>query len=266
MGDFNVAVVQMDCRLSTWDLNLEKINGLIKQNNDCDLIVFPEMAVTGYSIGKDREAVVQGYQEWIDELETIAASCDTSILVGMPESNEECLFNAVGLFSGHSGLIGTYRKTHLYGHEKELFEPGNEIKFFDLQFGADESTRLGMEICYDLEFPEVSRTLSGLGVKILCVSSANMVPWRDYHRIYAQSRAMENQVFVLYSNRVGRESDTQFCGGSAIIGPNGVVYESGDGSSECVLRASIDLNEVTRMRNSSIPYWMDRRVELYAKP
>ena len=262
MRPVKVAVAQLDTVLGDCEQNLRKVSVVAEAQRDKDIVVFPEMMVTGYDVGPSLATVCEQEQAWIKELQRLAAQHQTTLIVGMPRHDGEGFYNAVIAVGPNGSTLGVYDKTHLYASESQFYKKGTEFLTVDVPV-ADGAVRCGIEICYDLEFPEVSRSLTKSGAQILCIASANMHPWAWHHHVYARSRAMENQVFALYSNRVGDEGSISFCGGSAIVGPQGDVMDEGKDSSEAILQAELDLGEIERMAESDIPYWRDRREELY---
>ena len=113
-------------------------------------------------------------------------------------------------------MVGLYDKTHLFGDEKLYFSAGNELKVFDTSFG-----KIGLLICYDLEFPETARTLALNGAEMIICISANMKPYDNLHKMCIISRAIENSIPVVYCNYVGKDTQFTFVGQSNIINSNG---------------------------------------------
>jgi predicted amidohydrolase len=116
-------------------------------------------------------------------------------------------------------------------------------------------------VCYDLEFPEAVRELALRGARWVATCTGNMVPNQHLQEIFAQSRAAENRLWVAVANRVGREGDFQFFGGSAVADPWGVLTAQAD-DREIVLWADIDLGRAEEARFNA-DYLADRRPELY---
>lgn len=257
-----VCVAQTDCRVGDWRANLQTVAGITRRHAESDLIVFPELMVTGYSVFPTLGKLCEHYAEWLVTLQELGERYGTALMVGLPERCATGFFNSVVVIDGKGRHAGTYRKTHLYGGEKQAFKAGGKLETVDVDT-TSRRRRLGLQICYDVEFPEVSRVLSARGADLLCVSSANMQPWCRHHRIYTRARAMENQVFVLVSNRVGIEGSLEFCGESAILGPGGEALAFAPRGVETVLTATLEPSMMSRMRNSDIGYWRDRRPELY---
>lgn len=263
MKALRVAVCQMDCRLGEWEANLEQIERVVRGHADRDLLVLPEMAVTGYLVGSQLRTLCEHQSAWREQCARLASDLGTTLVVGAPEMDGDDCFNASLIVEGGSGRISTYRKTHLYNNESAFHSAGDRLAPVDVCCG-EHSVRLGPQICYDVEFPEVSRSLAAQGAQLMVIPSANMAPWGIYHEVFVQARAMENQVFVLYANRVGQEGGLRFCGGSAIAGPGGEILGRCVGEEDAALLATLDLDAIPAVR-AKLHYWEDRRPELYER-
>jgi 5-aminopentanamidase len=258
-----VAIVQDDCVLGDKAQNLDRAKGLIQRaaEQNAGLILFPEMYLTGYvledKILKLAEAV-SGPS--IEILAQLARTNKISICMGFPELEPASrkIFNSLVCLSGRGYILAVYRKIHLFDEEKKYFSSAREIKIVETPLG-----RTGFLICYDLEFPEMARMIALQGTDVLLVASANMHPWCYQQEIYVKARAMENQVFLALSNRVGREKNLVFCGGSSLVDPMGISRIEADARSPALLIEDIDRNRIAEARNDSVNYLRDRRPEIY---
>jgi omega-amidase len=161
-------------------------------------------------------------------------------------------------------VAGSYRKTHLFAGtpigEDECFSPGNELKSFP--FGG---LRLGLSICYDLRFPELYRTLAiEEQANVFILSAAWPFPRLEHFRVLATARAIENQSYMIVSNRVGTDEGVTCCGSSAIIDPYGVILASASTDREELVQAEVSL-EVVRSVRDKMAVFEQRRPELYGK-
>lgn len=218
-----------------------------------DLVVFPELALTGYHLSASefrdrREAVEDG----LERLANVAP--DVTVLVGSP-TFDPLRNSAVVLANG--GRIGSYHKTHLYAAESDVFEAGEAVDPVETPVGT-----LGVAICYDLEFPEVARELALGGADVLVTLSANMRPFASYQEVYLRARAMENGIPHLLCNRVGREDDTDFFGASAAVDVRGDFL--GTAGEDATTELTVDLDTDER-RDESLSYYSDRRPDLYGR-
>jgi predicted amidohydrolase len=153
-------------------------------------------------------------------------------------------------------LAGVYRKTHLFGAERDAYVPGDSLS--TIRVG---SRMLGVMICFDMEFPEVARTLAAKDADLLVTISANPLPFALDHALFARTRTLENGLPHVYVNRVGEEDRVPFCGGSLALDPDaGVLAEAGS-DEEVVLSA--DVGEPGR-RDERTRYRDLMRDELYS--
>ena len=225
------------------------------------LVIFPEMFLTGYNIGD----AVFSLAEPADgpsaaAAEQIARDCGVSILYGYPERSGHRIFNSARLVHPARGAIANYRKTHLYGtEEKRLFSPGDGLVLAKL-----DGLKVGILICYDVEFPEAVRALALAGAELIAVPTALIQPFDIVSRTLIPARAFENQVYVAYAGMCGREGNLGYCGLSCIVGPDGKDLARAD-SGPALLIADIDPSAISNGRRAN-PYLADRRPELYDSP
>jgi predicted amidohydrolase len=225
------------------------------------LAIFPEMYLTGYNIGD----AVFSLAEPADgpsaaAVDTIARDTGVSILYGYPERSGDRVFNSTRLVHPGRGALANYRKTHLYGgEEKRLFAPGDDLVLADL-----DGLKVGLLICYDVEFPEAVRALALAGAELIAVPTALIQPFDIAARTLVPARAFENQVYVAYAGLCGREGNLSYCGLSCIVGPDGRDLARA-GTEPALLIADIDSSAITDGRQAN-PYLADRRPELYDSP
>jgi predicted amidohydrolase len=153
--------------------------------------------------------------------------------------------------------LANARKAHLFGaEEKRLFIPGDS-----LSVASVGDMRIGILICYDVEFPEAVRALALQGAELIAVPTALMRPFDRVARWLVPVRAFENQVFLAYANRCGREGDLEYCGESCVIAPDGSELARARQAEE-LLVADLDPDAFERSRTDN-PYLRDRRADLY---
>ena len=271
MTTTRIACVQMDVEIGNPRANCLKIVNHIRAAADrsVHLAIFPECAVTGYCFDSLEEA--SPFAEKLDgpSAEAIATACrDTGLhaIVGFIERGASGLFNAAMLV-GPDGPLGTYRKVHLpfLGVDRFLTPGDRPFASIDLPIG-----KLGINICYDVSFPEASRALKLLGSQLIAVPT-NWPPgaWRTPEFV-VNTRAQENHLNVAAANRVGVERGWQFIGRSMVVDYNGDTVAQADGEQEQVLIADLDLEGADRNRivNVAGAYELDRlgdrRPEFYA--
>lgn len=267
MGGMNrmarIAVVQDDCILGETRPNIEKASDLVQRaaERDAGLILFPEMYLTGYSLGEKIHELAEPVEgPMIAELTQMARANRICICLGFPELDPATrkIFNSLVCLSDRGKIMSVYRKIQLYDEEKLFFSAGDEIKVVQTPVG-----RIGFLICFDLEFPELARLVALQDAHLLLIATANMHPWCSQQDIYVKARAMENQIFLALANRVGQEKDLIFCGSSAVIDPLGRTLARAGTRDPDLLIADIDLDCVSRVRSSNVNYIGDRRPEIY---
>src|SRR5262245_1263730 len=264
----HVAVAQTQPRLGENDRNLEA--GIARLEEavaaGAELLVLPECAIPGYMFDSLEEAMPFAEEIPGPTTEALEAACrrlGAHIVCGLLEHEGDVLYNAAVLV-GPDGIIGSYRKTHLPFLGVDRFTtPGDELSVFDTPLG-----RIGLEICYDLRFPEVTRTLALRGADIVAHPTNFPMAAKVQTEVITLARAAENRIYLLTANRVGKEGTGEFCGWSQIVDPFGTrLVEAGE-REEKLLVADIDL-EKARDKDYVIPgeyelyLFGDRRPGLY---
>jgi len=269
-----IAGIQINPKIMDIENNLNTIliKSKIAADNDVDLIVFPECALSGYVYDSREEALpymvtVPGPET--DKLVECAKELGVHMVVGLLEKDPEqdkC-YNSAVLVS-HQGIIGTYRKTHLpfLGVDRFLDPGDGPLRVYNTSVGI-----IGMHICYDCNFPENARVLTLLGAEILILptnwpNGRNKVP-----AFVVNTRAYENKVAVVAVNRVGTERGTHFIGTSKIVNAQGDTIAEAGSDNEEIIYAQIDLNDSRNKRyvfkpgEFELDFIGDRRPELYSK-
>jgi 5-aminopentanamidase len=226
------------------------------------LLICPEMFLSGYNIGAEQASHLAEPANGpsLSRAGKIAREHDIALLLGYPERAEGgAIYNAVQLIGRDGAALANYRKCHLFGDlDRGMFRPGSRPSgVVDL-----EGVRVGLLICYDVEFPENVRLLALQGAELVAVPTALMEPFEVVARTLIPTRAVENQVFLAYANRCGREGDLRYCGLSCVVGPDGIDLARA-GRGEELIFAELDLD---RLRAARVHhnYLADRRPELYA--
>lgn len=263
-----IAAVQMDVTLGDPGSNLGKIAGHLRDLKQAgvDLAVFPEAALTGYCVDNAEQAksiAIDSDGPWLTSLRAECDRLNMMAVAGYAESSGHHLYNTAALFE--AGCEPRYyRKTHLpeLGLDK-FVDSGDQLPVWETRFG-----RIGILICFDLRFPEASRTLAMEGADLLILPTNWPEGAETSAEFISVARAAENKVFVVTCNRVGTENGFLFIGRSKIVHPSGKVLEAA-GSGETILIADIDLAEARRKRTVVIPgkyeteTFAARRPELY---
>lgn len=226
-----------------------------------DLLILPEMALTGYNIGV--EAVVEAADP--ERGPIAAAVCDTArrhgiaLLAGFPlRGADDRIYNAVLLVDRTGEARAGCAKTHLYGAvDRAQFAPGLEIAA-PVEI---EGWTFGLAICYDIEFPELARTLALAGAEAILAPTANMRPYDSVATRLVPARAQENAVYLAYANYVGHEPPFDYFGLSCVCDPTGEDVARAGGGEEMIF-ADLDKAALTTAR-AHATHLADRRPELY---
>ena len=257
-----VAVAQMNCKLGKTATNLNSIREIAERaaRSEPHILCFPELATTGYSLN----AKWRKFSETIpgpttEHLANIAEEFGLYLICGVPEldSRSKEIFDSSVLIRPDGGIVGTYRKIHLWKLERRYFTPGKRFHVFNTRIG-----KIGLGVCYDLEFPESARALALQGAEIIVYSSAQPHPMEAHVDAYIRSRAGENCLYVCHSNRIGREGEITFFGQSQIVSPECKVLTK-LGREKGFATARLDLGMIHRLRRTKLPYLKERVPNAY---
>ncbi|UZM12631.1 carbon-nitrogen hydrolase family protein [Pseudomonas kielensis] len=241
--------------------NLQRLQQLATEAKGADLLVVPEMFLTGYNIGVDAVNVLaQGRDgEAAQQVAQIAKTSGVAILYGYPERAEDGqIYNAVQLIDAQGERLCNYRKTHLFGDlDHSMFSAGED----DFPLVELNGWTLGFLICYDLEFPENARRLALAGAELILVPTANMIPFDFIADVTVRARAYENQCYVAYANYCGNEEQIHYCGQSSIAAPDGSRIAQA-GLDEALIVGTLDRQLMLDSRAAN-RYFLDRRPALY---
>jgi predicted amidohydrolase len=244
--------------------NLEALDARAAEagRRGAQLLICPEMFLSGYNIGAEAAARLSEPADG----PSVARACalarrhGVALLFGYPERGPSgVVYNAARLIGADGRPLANYRKRHLFGDLDRRMFRADDGQLSVVPLGE---LRVGILICYDVEFPESVRMLALQGVDLVAVPTALMTPFEVAARLLVPARAVENQVFVAYANRCGREGELTYCGLSCVTGPDGADLARA-GTGEGLLVADLDLDHL-RASRAQYPYLVDRRPELYA--
>ena len=261
-----IAAAQIACSLGDVAANVQKMREFAKRaaGNSADLVVFPELSDTGYSM----PVIERCAQRWSDgpvaALQTTAKDFSIALIAGVSERDEDIIYNSQVFIDASGKIIGKYRKTHLFrgrpAGEDECFQAGDELRTFE--FGE---LRLGLSICYDLRFPELFRMLAiEQRANVFILSSAWPFPRLEHLRTLTAARAIENQSYLISVNRVGTDEGVTCCGSSSIIDPYGVLIASASADREELVEGEISA-EVIGLVRKRMAVFEHRRSDLYGE-
>lgn len=264
-----VAVAQLAPTLGDLEANRALAADAITQaaREGADVVVLPELVTSGYMLASVEEALgvaITPDHEALQDWGRLAAEHDLVVAGGFCERGKDGgVHNSAAIFDA-GGLRAVYRKLHLWNTEKLLFTPGSEPPpVIDTRVG-----RLALVICYDLEFPELTRSLALAGAQLLLVpTNWPLVPRPDGERppeaVIAMAAARVNRMAVACADRLGPERGMRWTGGATIVGADGWV--AAESREPGVLVADVDLDLARDKRlDEHADAFADRRPELYA--
>ncbi|MDA8429611.1 MAG: carbon-nitrogen family hydrolase [Geobacteraceae bacterium] len=258
MNTIQAAAIQFNVRPGDVDANLAYIRSALRRvaAQGANLVVLPEMWSSGFAYKNLNELALRtaGIAE---ELLELSRELKLVIVGSMPEPHGAKVFNTAYVVD-NGRLAGAYRKLHLFSllGEDRAFDSGDAWLLAETSLG-----KVGVIICYDLRFPELSRRLALEGAGAICVPAQWPKPRQEHWRTLLRARAIENQLYVVACNACGTIGKLDFFGMSMIIDPKGEVLSEA-GESECEIGAALDLQAMADWR-AQIPCFNDRRPELY---
>lgn len=242
-----IALASVRFRNGDKNYNTKKALEVIKQavKRGADLIALPEMQISGYDLTSR-----QFYHEMAEPIPgpttrlfgKIARDSGIYIIGGMPESSDGKTYNSA-FFIGPEGTVGTYRKFCVSGpgwgeewNESRVWDQGDKIEPWRTKIGT-----IGILICYDLYFPEVARILALKGAELLVCISASWASKEQFH-LFLRSTAIQNNVFIGYTNLVGIGGYRceRYFGGPILVNPKGNVVARARSGIETVLIGEVD--------------------------
>jgi predicted amidohydrolase len=243
--------------------NFEIIKKELNQT-DADLMIFPEMFLTGYRI-RDRtlELAEPINSDLIKQLSSAAKKNKCALIFGMPERDaiqRGRIFNTA-VFIDKLGKINQYRKFYLVNfgpfEDKRYFHEGLKLPILKV-----DDIKLGIIICYDIYFPELTKMYALQGVDlIVCISAAPTVT-RQFFEMVIPARAVESTVFFAYVNLIGAEKNMTFWGGNTVVNGRGKQLVKGKYFKEDDVEVEIDPSELEFVR-ANRPTLRDSRIEVF---
>lgn len=229
-----VTLAQLEPRPRDVAANVVRVRSLLEASEGAELLVLPELFLSGYELADVEAVSVELDGPEIDTLRETARAAGTALVVGAAERVAGGTANSALCFDRDGALAGVYRKTHLFGAERDAYVPGDE-----LVTATVDGHVLGLMICFDVEFPEVARTLALRGAELLVTISANPVEFRRDHAVFVPARALESGLPHVYVNRVGRQDGIEFAGDSMAVDPEGEVVAQAGPEEERVIEADV---------------------------
>ncbi len=239
----------------------------LAKEQGCELVAFPECALSGYMFEDRDSAVASAIPLAGDQTAQLTERCrrlELHCVVGALLLCDDQLWNSA-LLIGPQGLIGRYDKTHIppLGVDRFVMPGQGPYEVHETAIG-----RIGMQICYDWRFPEVTRTLALAGADVVVMPTASPVSSREMADFIPRTRALENAVFFVMASRVGTEGGASFLGHSQVVDPSGNRLVEADDQERFVV-ADVEMGEARRKDRAqsgglySLRILQDRRPDLY---
>ena len=267
MEDIRIAAVIFNSAVGQVQRNLDKMLPWIEKAKaeGADLICFPELNISGYStdpVIKDSAESIPGIIS--RQLEQMARDANAIILAGMAERDSSGRLFASHLVVTPEGISGIYRKLHIAPPEQAVFSHGKLVPLFNIR-----GVKLGIQLCYDAHFPELSTRMAVDGADIIFMphASPRRTPQEklDSWMRHLSARAFDNGVFIVACNQVGEnQKGLEFPGLAVVIGPSGNILKNKTTDREGMLVTDLKVEELSAVREHKMRYFLpNRRPELY---
>ncbi len=267
MNDIRIAAVIFNSQINQVRHNLDRMAPWVKEakKERADLICFPELNVTGYSTKPEIESCADSIPGPISQrLVKMAHENQIVILAGMAEKDKKGSIFASHLVVTPEDIPGTYRKIHIAPPERSIFSPGNSIPLFEIK-----GVKFGIQLCYDVHFPELSTRMAVDGADIIFMPHASprgtprekLNSWTRHLR----ARAFDNGIFIVACNQIGdNQKGLDFPGIAMVIGPSGDVLKDNISGKEAMIVADLKADVLAAVRSHRMRYFLpNRRPELY---
>jgi len=265
VAELTLTLVQMDCRLGDPAGNFARAEKFVAEaaRRGSHLVLLPELWSTAYDLERAAEhasPLARSPEEpgWFGRFAQMARDHGVWLAGSLLEARNGRFYNTLAVYAADGSLAAAYSKVHLFRlmDEHLYLAPGDRTATVETPWGV-----MGLSICYDLRFPELSRRYALEGAQVILVPAEWPYPRRMHWRTLLRARAIENQCFVAACNRVGTTRDTAFFGASGVVDPWGETLIEG-GDVEALLTVTLDLDRVQAFREQ-IPIFQDRRPDLY---
>jgi predicted amidohydrolase len=262
-GIVRVALAQVDCALGDVAANARAVRATLAAAPYAQLVVFPELTLTGYRLG--RVAADVSLPAGDPALAGLGAEADGAFVVGFAEAGALHTYNSAAYVEG-GAVRHVHRKVFLPTYdiweERKHFTAGARMRAFDTRFG-----RMAILLCADAWQPALAVVAVQDGARVLVVPAASTArrpdieeTWRDITRFYARTL----QCYVVFVNRVGEEPGLRFWGGSHVFAPGGELVGEAPRDEPALLRVDIDLDAVRRVRRE-MPLVKEARLALLSR-
>ncbi len=260
--NLKIAIIQMEIKDGKKEENITNalsiLESLTKEEKKPDIVCFPELFTTGFDLKNINNYAEEFSGESFNRISKI--SKNNFLVIGSILENEKQKFYNTAFIIGKNGdILGKYRKIHLFAPmlEKQYLTPGELIQIFNIP--ELNNMKLGLAICYDIRFPGLFRKMALEGAQIIFIPSEFPSPKNDIWRTLIMARAIENQLFIVGINRVGKGDSNHFFGNSIITNGNSHHIL---GSNQEIKIIEINLHDLIEIK-SQLSILDDCRFDLY---
>jgi len=266
----SIGLLQIDSKSQDVEGNLSRIIDCISKaaNQDANLIIAPELALSGFLFSKDDYLTVAQTIPGpaTEEVGLAARNANAYVIFGLPEKSEQGLYNSLAVMGPNGNLVTSYRKPNLWINEKEFFKQGDKLCIYKTEFG-----KVGCTICYDFVFPELIRALTAQGAVVIThstgwLSTEEMDAFGkdvDHYHSIVRVRAWENQIYFASCNRCGSDRNQYYLANSCVATPWGALVGK-LGQAEGTLVVKTEWARLAKWQEFA-PYWEDLKLDFYEK-
>lgn len=249
-----IGLVQLAVTEGDIQKNRKHIKELVRKYvaDDVDLLCFPELCVSGYDFTEARES--KDEKEFFSEL---SKEYKIAILAGVNTQEKGKYYDAACMWDEDGNLQGEYRKIHLWDTECDFFEEGEELVLIPFK-----GWKIGLLICADIRFFEISTPLKNMGADLIIYPSAWIAGWKELFHLCARMRAAENQIYTITLNRASE--DGKYCGGTALFGPDGNLLRQIKQEEEGYLQVTVCKERIKETR-AELAWESMKRPQVYKK-
>jgi predicted amidohydrolase len=269
MRNLKIAAACMNSQVGEIERNLDRTEAFVSRASDsgADIICFPELSITGYVL-EDPPKVYSDARpgQILERVAGMAQEKGLIIIAGLIEMADGERPYISQVVAGPEGLLGLYRKTHLSPKEKEIYQAGEEIRVFHY-----DETVFGIQLCYEVHFPEISTLMALKGAEIIFMPHASprgkpgekVQSWLRH----LPGRAFDNAFYVVACNQVGKTGQGfNFPGVAVALSPAGNVITKYVGTHEEMLLVDFQRDDIEEIRKHKMAYFIpNRRPELYSE-
>lgn len=247
MNVTRVACGQFEAHAADKQYNLKLMSLQINKaaNNGCNIIVFPELIVSGYLSAKQIPSQAEQISgSSVSKIRAYASSVEIAVAFGMVEADHNGnLYDSMIVVNGSGEICNVYRKLHLFGSEKSWAMSGDSLSVFCIN-GVPTTGW----ICFDTRFPELARDVAVRGAEIALVPAAWLGPPEEWV-LSLRARALDNSMFVAGAGIINFADGLRCHGNSLIAGPHGEILARADADIDCVIWADLDPTTIAHQRN-----------------